>query len=474
MSRLSVQQMTFGDLEMKARGLLSGTLKAIDELLEQAPGLVERVHQDLIAGLKKPRVGREGLRPVQVLRSFLLRRMEDLDLRSLRDRIDDGVSWRVFTGFDAQGVPGHDAFNRAFNKLRPETIRQINQIVLKQAVDLGLEDGQRLRVDTTVIETDIHFPTDCGLLWDSVRVITRETHRLLADVPKARSLFHDRTRRARRRYQEISRMTRQQRHHQQLPKYKHLILLTEEVVASARAVVAKARKKAASLVGTQPHKLQRIEERANRIDHFCSLADRAISQTRRRILHKEPVPVQDKIFSIFEPHTDLIVRGKTDRPVEFGHKVFLAESGSGLITDYHVLSGNPQDEIHVRPSLEAHQRSFGRVPQLYAGDRGFYSTANVTACSEAGVEVECIPQRGGGKTKERQAYEKSRPFRQGQRFRAGIEGRISVLLRGRGMRRCRSSGPQRFEVFFGLAVLANNLLVLASLIGSKHRHKRAA
>ena len=186
--------MTFGDLEMKARGLLSGSLKAIDELLDHAPGLVERVHQDLIAGLKKPSVGREGLRPVQVLRSLLLRRMENLDLRSLRERIDDGVSWRVFTGFDAQAVPGHDAFNRAFNKLRPETIRQINQILLKQAVDLGLEDGQRLRVDTTVIETDIHFPTDCGLLWDSVRVITRETHRVLADVPKARSLFHDRTR----------------------------------------------------------------------------------------------------------------------------------------------------------------------------------------------------------------------------------------------------------------------------------------
>lgn len=466
--------MTFGDLEMKARGFLSGSLKAIDELLDRVPGLVERVHQDLVAGLKKPRVGRDGLGPVQVLRSFLLRRMEDLDLRSLRDRIDDGVSWRVFTGFDAQAVPGHDAFNRAFNKLRPETIRQLNQILLKQAVDLGLEDGQRLRVDTTVVETDIRFPTDCGLLWDSVRVITRETRRLLADVPKASLLFHDRTRRARRRYQEISRMTRQERHHQQLPKYKQLILVTEEVVASARAVLAKARKKAALLVGTQPHRLRRIEEQANRIDRLCSLADRVISQTRRRVLHKEQVPVQDKVFSIFEPHTDLIVRGKTDKPVEFGHKVFLAESGSGLIADYHVLSGNPQDEIHVRPSLEAHQRSFGRVPQLYAADRGFYSAANVAACSEAGVAIECIPQRGGVKTVERLAYEKSQSFRQGQRFRAGIEGRISVLLRGRGMRRCRHSGQERFEVFVGLAVLANNLIVLARLVGSKHRRKRAA
>jgi IS5 family transposase len=179
--------------------------------------------------------------------------------------------------------------------------------------------------------------------------------------------------------------------------------------------------------------------------------------------------VHEKLFSIFEPHTDLIKRGKAHRPVEFGHKVFLAESRHGLITDYRVLDGNPSDEGHVAPSLTQHEATFGRAPALYAADRGFYTPANVEALTAAGVDTECVPQRGGRKTPERTAYETSRAFKRGQRFRAGIEGRISVLLRGRGMRRCSLEGRERFEVFVGAAVLANNLLQIAALL-----HRRAA
>jgi len=162
-------------------------------------------------------------------------------------------------------------------------------------------------------------------------------------------------------------------------------------------------------------------------------------------------------------------------PVEFGHKVFLAESRNGLITDYRVLDGNPVDEVHVPPSLAHHHAAFGRVPALYAADRGFYTPDNVAAVTAAGVGTECIPQRGGRKTAERTAYEKSRAFKKGQRFRAGIEGRISVLLRGRGMRRCLLEGRARFEVFVGAAVLANNLLRIADLLRQRAvRRRRAA
>ncbi|MGH3863132.1 MAG: hypothetical protein ACRDSQ_26770, partial [Actinokineospora sp.] len=212
------------------------------------------------------------------------------------------------------------------------------------------------------------------------------------------------------------------------------------------------------------------------IEHFCGLADRVIVQTRRRVLGGEQVPVHEKIFSIFEPHTDLIKRAKVKTAVEFGHKVFLAESRHGLITDYRVLDGNPVDEVHVPPSLAQHQASFGRAPALYAADRGFYTPANVEAVTAAGVDTECVPQRGGRKTEERTAHEKSRPFKQGQRFRAGIEGRISVLRRGRGMRRCLLQGRGRFEVFVGAAVLANNLLRIADLMSRRaaRRRRRAA
>jgi IS5 family transposase len=159
-------------------------------------------------------------------------------------------------------------------------------------------------------------------------------------------------------------------------------------------------------------------------------------------------------------------------PVEFGHKVFLAESAKGLITQYEILEGNPSDEIHVVPSLKHHRRAFRRAPDLYGADRGFFSETNVAACVQGAVTTVCIPQRGGSKTPQRQAYERSPAFKEGQRFRAGIEGRISVLMRGRGMKRCRAEGTERFALFVGAAVLANNLMIIAGLLTKRASRRR--
>ena len=168
--------------------------------------------------------------PSQVLRSLILMRVKNWDYRELSERIADGYTLRRFTGFNSQRVPKHDAFNRAFNKLRPQTLQALNDLVLKAAVDLGLEDGKRLRVDTTVTETDIHHPTDNTLLWDVVRVLTRLIGRLGKVLPKGIDNFSNRTRCARRRMQEIQRMTARQRHTQQKAKYRHLIGITQQVV----------------------------------------------------------------------------------------------------------------------------------------------------------------------------------------------------------------------------------------------------
>ena len=207
-----------------------------------------------------------------------------------------------------------------------------------------------------------------------------------------------------------------------------------------------------------------IEALCQEIGRYCDLADRVIRQTRRRVLQGEQVPADEKIYSIFEPHTDLIKRGKERKPIEFGHKVFLAESGHGLITQYRVLTGNPADHDHVTPSLEHHTDVFGHAPDLYSADRGFFSAATLKACHTAGVTCPCIPQAGGKRSAEREALEKSRPFKPGHRFRNGIEGRISVLFRGRGMKRALVEGREHFELLVGAAVLANNLMVIAELL----------
>ena len=469
--RPQVRPLSFADFELQAQGVaLEAALQALADFLDAHAELVTLVHADLVRGLTRPRTGRDGLSAPQVLRAFVLQRVKAWDLRELRERIADGYTLRIFTTFDAAPVPKHDAFHRAFCRLTPATVRALNDAVVQAAVTLALEDGATLRVDTTVVETDIHWPTDNTLLWDAVRVLTRLVKRLGEHVPSARSGFADRTRRARRRMQEISRLTPAERPRQQRRKYRDLLGVTAGVVATARAAVATAR---AAQPG-EPLAATRVTGVCGEIEHVCGLADRVIAQARRRVLEGEPLPVHEKLFSIFEPHTDLLKRGKVKRPVEFGHKVFLAESRHGLITDYRVVDGNPVDAVHVPPSLTQHQTTFGRTPALYAADRGFYTPDNIEALIAAGVGTACVPQRGGRKTAERTAHEKSRAFKQGQRFRAGIEGRISVLLRGRGMRRCVLEGRERFDVFVGAAVLANNLLRIAGLLHQRAARRRRA
>ena len=458
-------------MAMRMQGAaLEPILQRISDFLDHQADLVDQVHADLVRGLKRSWTGRDGISAAQVIRSYLLSRIKNWDLRELRERIADGYSLRLFTHFFSGRVPNHRTLNRNFNRLRPETVRRLNEAVVDAVVKMRVGNVRKIREDTTVVETNIHFPTDSGLLWDVVRVQTRLVNVLREELgDRFRCDFSDRTRRARRRMQEISRMTGKARTRQQVRKYRDLIQVTEEVMqkAAAHANAAKG-----LLDGLDPMQAALVSGLASEIEEFGRVGQRVVDQTRRRVMGGEQVPVEDKLFSIFEPHTDLIVRGKARTPVEFGHKVLIVESRYGLITDYEILKGNPPDQDHVKPTLDYHQKRFGAPPELLATDRGFDSTDNVAACKQAGV-IDCIPQRGGQKTPERQAYEKSRAFKQGQRLRAGIEGRISVLFRGRGMKRCPLHGLDRFEVFVGMAVLANNLLVLAALL-EKQQRRRAA
>jgi IS5 family transposase len=473
MSRLPKLQLSFADLELRHQGVhLDPLLQGMLTFLDDHATLVEQVRQDLVRGLRNPNTGRDGITPAQTLRSLILMRVKNWDYRELRERINDGHTLRTFTDFDSHRVPKHDAFNRAFNRLTPATLQAINQAVVEAAVQLGLEDGKQLRVDTTVVETNIHFPTDATLLWDTVRTVTRLVQDLHEILPRGVQGFTNRTRSARRRMLELERMTAQERHTQQEPKYRALLRITAQVLANARQVVQKAaRVKGIDLVAGA-----RVEQLRQQITGYCQLGDRVIDQTRRRVIDGEQVPAEEKVCSIFEDHTAVIKRGKVRKPVEFGHKVFLAESAQGLITDYQVLAGNPADTGQVQASLERHQQIFSSAPDLYAADRGFYSAENLDACQQAGVSQVSIPQRGGQKTAERDALEHTSAFKKGQRFRAGIEGRISVLFRGRGMKRCRAHGRERFEVLVGAAVLANNLLRIAEMLRERKpaRAKKAA
>jgi IS5 family transposase len=204
-ARPVARQMSFADIELLRQGMrLEPFLQAICEFLDKQPALIERVRRDSVRDLKEPDKGRRGLTAPHVLRALVLMRVKNWDYRELRERIADGITLRQFTDFYCAKVPKHDAFNRSFNRLTPATLKAVNDLVVEAAVKLGLEDGSKLRVDTTVVETDIHHPTDNPLLWDVVRVLTR----LLGRLAKALELrriggFRDRSRAAHRRMYEI-------------------------------------------------------------------------------------------------------------------------------------------------------------------------------------------------------------------------------------------------------------------------------
>jgi IS5 family transposase len=463
MARVAVMQKTFTELEFERQGVrMPKLLRAISDFLDGQVELVEQVREDLVRGVKNPKKGRGGMHAEQVLRSWILQRIKNWPLRELQERIADGYGLRIFTRFFGAEVPKHDAFNRSFQSLCKETVRAINKLVAKGAVNLGIEDGENLRVDTTAVETDIHYPTDSSLLADSVRVITRlVVERVRKLCPELVAGFSNHVRRTKRRAREIDRLSGSGRRTRSWArKYRELVRVTEKVVTQARAVVAASE----SVEGLDVLQEVALKGLCQEIGEFCRRADLVLDQTRRRVFQGEAVPAEEKIYSIFEIHTDLIKRGKVRKPLEFGHKVFFAETASGLISDYQILKGNPPDTEQVLPSLQRHQELFGRLPELYAGDRGFHSEATVKVCSDAGVLGECLPHQRGKRTPERETYQKSKSFRDGQRFRAGIEGRISVLFRGRGMKRCLLEGRDRFETFVGAAVLANNLLAIAAAI----------
>ena len=251
-------------------------------------------------------------------------------------------------------------------------------------------------------------------------------------------------------------------------KYRDLIRVSAEVIEKAEAVAATARTaRFAGLLDAIT-----VDALCDEVNHVAGLGRRVIDQSERRIFRGETVPAEEKLYSIFETHTDMIKRGKVYKPVEFGHKVLLVESRIGLITDYRILDGNPVDSDQLLPSVDRHLKRFGTAPDVLAGDRGFHDPAGCATVQRRGVKLVAIPQRGGKKTAEQERFEHSRPFKRAQAFRSGVEGRISVLFRGRGMKRCRWSGRERFELFIAAAVLANNLMVIAAHL-QKHKQRAA-
>ena len=427
-------------------------LKRIDAVIMQNPEIINLVHKDLTNGVEQA-TGAYGMSSEQVLRIAVVKQLKGYPWRELAQRLNEGIWLRWLCRLYSSKVAHFTALQKAVKSISEQTWQAINEMLIEFAKNRKIELGKSLRADTTVTQTNIAYPIDARLLWDAVRVLTRLMLRIMDIGVLPPFGFVNRTRVTRKLCYKIVMVKGPNAKKVRRKLYRKLLRVANEVFDMG-----------CRCCQMQPSgdALEWIALHAE-LDHFLTLAAVAIDQCERRVLNGEKVPADHKVVSLFEEHTDIICRGKSMSPTEFGHKVLFATGKSGLITQYQVLRGNPGDNELLPDLLRQHRRQYGTVPRLFCADRRFYSDENEKAAYEQGVKRVSIV-KPGLRSKARGQLEKQGWFKRLQKFRAGIEGIISGLMRGLGLKRCPWKGRQGFKRYVALSVVTFNLRKIAALM----------
>lgn len=429
----------------------SRELQAISRILDEHPEVAKWVHSDLVgnSGRKiSSQRGREGMSGEQVLRVILVKQLGGFSYDELAFHLADSISYRAFCRFDiGRPIPNQKTLQRNVKKVEAITLERINVVLVEHAIAAEIDDINKLRVDCTVVETNIHDPTDSSLLVDSVRVLVRLMDRAqeYVDAP-----FTNHHRLAKRRSIGILHARTQD---DRLPLYQDLLKVTNKTVTAADRVIAAFASKYSSQELTAPGILGLLES----LQHYVALARRVVAQTHRRIVLGESVPAGEKLVSIFETHTDIIVKDRRD--TLYGHKLCLATAASGLITDCHVEKGNPADSTLAIRMVERHMERYGRAPQQAVFDGGFSSRDNFEEIKKLEVGNVVFSKAQGISVEEMAGDKKT--FRSLRHFRAGIEATISFLKRCVGWTRCAWRSLRSFTAYTWASVVTANLLLIA-------------
>jgi IS5 family transposase len=399
-----------------------------------------------------------------VLRLLVLKHMRNVSYAVLEREVRANLVYRDFTRVGAGKMPDAKTMGRWGLAIDPQLLRQIHDRIVKIAHERGVVTGRRMRVDTTVVETNIHYPTDSTLLGDGVRVLTRTMKKITDIVGAAGTKLRDRSRSVKLRLFEIARIARAKgpiNRDRLQQRYRRLLDTTSRVVGQAKRFsteISQGVKRSADV-------LQQIALEGLRaeLDRMVRLVRRVMQQTRARIFHGD-THVEGKILSVFEPSTEVIRKGKIGKPNEFGKMIKLQEAENQLIIDYEVYARRPNDSDLLVPAIAVHQAKLGCVPRLVATDAGFYSARNETAAKAMGVKRVCIPNRASS---ERKRQQKKRWFRNGQKWRTGCEGRISVVKRRNGLNRCRYKGDDGMQRWVGLGVISDNLVNIGLVMSKR-------
>jgi transposase, IS5 family len=434
-------------------------LVQIDHLLEDDT-LYQQVHADLAKRSPQTAVhGRHSTPAEVILRLLVVKHLYDWSYQETEERVRDSLVLRWFTRSYFCRVPDDTTLLRWAQAIRPATVQALNDRVAQLAAQVRVTRARKLRVDSTVVQTAIHHPTDSSLLVDGVRVLSRLVRQAKPLVGEqlsgVREAFRSRVRATRHGLRQLHRLLRRKGEEvaeQQQAIYQKLLATASQMVRQAERV-----HQALSSVDAQqttPAPLtRRLQEQ---LERFLPLVDRVIAQARTRVLEGGKVAAADKVVSLFEPHSRVIPRHKGGAEVEFGRQVVLGEVEGGLLVHYHVLAEGESDRQASLPAVQHHRAVFGHPPRLLTGDRGTHEAKLETQAKALGVQEVVVP-RSGPMTAAQRARERERGWRRRYRWRAGVEGRISSLRRDYGLRRCPDHGEDGMERRVGWGILASNL-----------------
>jgi IS5 family transposase len=342
------------------------------------------------------------------------------------------------------------------HKYGADTVRSLNDALVLKLKEGKVIRGRKLRIDTTVVESNIHHPTDTGLLNDGIRVITRVVSKLRKVVPGIGRRFVKHTRKAKKVYLGLMKVMKGRTGKDKTAlknAQEKLVKITGEAIAGGRAVEAE--------LELLQEKSPLVNRLRGQLGEWIEAAEKVVRQTQEVIRGNRHLP--RRLVSLFDLDARPIRRGKSRADTEFGRKVLLGETDHGIITTYDVLEENPADTALLKSAVRGHRRLFRKRLKVVAGDRGFYSQANEDWLKNSGVKQASIPKRGKI-NEERRRYQKQSWFKRSQRFRAGIEARISLLKRKFGLRRSRMRGSPGMNIWVGQGIFTHNLWQAARIV----------
>ena len=423
----------------------------ISQPLNDNPQLVSLVHRDLVRMLSQSKQGRKSeYTSEQILRSLIVMFIEQDSFRQVVVRIENSEFLRHFVGLGIKSMMDFSFLDKAFCVLSDTTWETMNGVLAQYAKEQDKISHEKLRLDTTVYETNIHYPTDSSLLWDSFRTLARLLQQIQQELPQL-ALSH------RFHIKKVKKLayfiTRNGRSNNKSKKRK--VKSTYRKLIERVNWIAEIAREALSI-------LHRAGYEAELLAHYIPIVERIISQAEQRVFQGIMLAADEKVYSLFEEHTELLKRGKSGKPIEFGHKVLIAQTGEKFIHHYQVYPKRQEDKELLEPTLKAHKQLFGTGPDVLATDKGFYENMKQIMKLEKNIVTVSICKKG---RRSQQEYEResTEEFKDGQRFRAGCEGSISVLKRVFNLGRCLFKGFKNYAASVGCGVFCHNLVLLTRL-----------